>query len=414
MPLAVSSEDLTVIPLVKRAALSAPRRYFALAAVTALYFFLMAGSFNALGVVLPAMVSDLHLNWSEAGFGFTLLGLACGLISPLPAITIRHFGIVATLISAGCLLASGFAFLAMAVSKFEYDLGTLLIGCAFTLGGTVPGTYVVANLFEQSSRPMGLYFGIGGLGSIAGPLLYIGINSTLHGWRPFWWFCALATSLCSIIAALIVHGIPFDIAHDNTIRKRGWPARTALRSPAFWVIVTAYTGCLAISTTLHSFSVKHFTEHGLSATHAAEIMSMVALLAAAGAFIAGEAGRVAGGRILTGAATAALMLASATLLMPQSSLTLGVFIVTMGLGVGLSYVASAMLLLEYFGTRHNLELYATMCLISTAAAFGPWLGGLIHDSTGSFRMIFMAFAAIGLLLTLALAFLRRPSLQDEA
>lgn len=414
MPLAISSEDILVVTPADQTAPSTVRRYFALAAVTALYFFLMAGSFNALGVVLPAMVADMKLSWSDAGFGFTLLGLACGLTSPLPAMAIRRFGIVATLVTAGVLLALGFALLASALSKLQYDLGTLLIGCAFTIGGTVPGTYVVANLFEESSRPMGIYFGVGGLGSIAGPLFYLGVSSVFHAWRPFWWLCALVTGLCGVAAALVVRGIPFGHAHDDTIRTAGWPARAALSVPAFWVIVASYTGCLAISTTLHGFSVQHFTEHGLSSAHAAEIMSLVALFAAAGSFLAGEIGRIMGARVLTVAATGAMTLAAVDLLLPQSSLTLGVFVLTMGLGVGLSYVASAILLLEYFGTRQNLELYATMCLISTAAAFGPWFGGAIHDNTGSFRAIFMAFGALGLVLTVAVTFLRRPRLRDEA
>ncbi|MCQ9155945.1 MFS transporter [Acidomonas methanolica] len=414
MSLAVPSEDIVVMTPANPVLPSAARRFFALAAVTALYFFLMAGSFNALGVVLPAMVSDLRLSWSDAGFGFTLLGLACGLTSPFSALAIRRFGIVATLVSAGVLLALGFALLAMASSKLAYYLGTLLVGCAFTIGGTVPGTYVVANLFEQSSRPMGFYFGVGGLGSIAGPLFYLGVDDMFHGWRPFWWMCAGATGLCGIVAAFVVRGIPFDHVHDDRIRRAGWPAKAALRSPAFWVIVASYTGCLAISTTLHGFSVQHFTEHGLSSAHAAEMMSMVALLAAIGSFMAGEVGRIMGAQVLTVVATGAMTLAAVDLLFPQSALTLGVFVVTMGFGVGLSYVASAMLLLEYFGTRKNLELYATMYLISTAAALGPWFGGAIHDSTGSFRALFMAFGAMGLLLTVAVMFLRRPNLRDEA
>ncbi|GAC88966.1 hypothetical protein Gbth_029_012 [Gluconobacter thailandicus F149-1 = NBRC 100600] len=414
MSLAISSEDSIVVMPPDPIAASTVRRYFALAAVTALYFFLMAGSFNALGVVLPAMVADLQLSWSDAGFGFTLLGLACGLTSPLPAMAIRRVGIVATLSAASVFLALGFSLLAIASSKLEYDLGTLLIGCAFTIGGTVPGTYVVTNLFEQPSRPMGIYFGVGGLGSIAGPLLYLGVNNVFHAWRPFWWLCAFATGLCGIAATLVVRGIHFGHAHDNTIHIAGWPARAALSVPAFWVIVASYTGCLAISTTLHGFSVQHFTEHGLSSTHAAETMSLVALFAAAGSFLAGEVGRVMGARVLTVAATAAMTLAAVDLLVPQSSLTLGFFVLTMGLGVGLSYVASAMMLLEYFGPRQNLELYATMCLISTAAAFGPWVGGAIHDSTGSFRAIFMAFGSFGLVLTVAVSFLRRPRLREEA
>ncbi|GBQ18673.1 CynX/NimT family MFS transporter [Gluconacetobacter sacchari] len=419
MPLAAFNADRdVVIPQsgtdAARAGPSALRRVLVLAALTALYFSLMAGSFNALGVVLPAMVAALHLNWSDAGFGFTLLGLACGLTSPLPALLIRRFGIVATLGLASLLMAGGFSLLATATDVFGYDAGTLLVGCAFTIGGTVPGTYVVANLFAQSSRPMGIYFGLGGLGSIMGPLFYLALDHLFHAWRPFWWFCAIMTGVCGAAAAVAVRGLRFDHAHDDAIRAVGWPARAAFLSPAFWVIVAAYTGCLAINTTLHGFAVQHFTEHGLSSSHAAELMSLVALLGAGGSLLAGEAGRSVGARALTVTATVAMAVAALDLTLPQSAVTLGLFIAAMGLGVGLSYVASAMLLLDYFGTRYNLELYATMCLVSTVAAFGPWLGGLVHDGTGGFRPIFVALGALGVLLSLAVASLRRPRLRQGA
>lgn len=405
MPRAVSRNDIAGGLSVDPAALSKTRRHAALAVMTALYFLLMAGSFNALGVVLPSMVQDLHLNWSEAGFGFTLLGLACGLTSPLPALAIRRFGIVATLVGAAVLLGGGFALLATASDRLAYDLGTLLIGAAFTIGGTVPGTYVVTNLFADSGRPMGLYFGIGGLGSIAGPLFYLAVHHLFAGWRPFWWLFSLLTVLCGLGAALIVRGIPFE--EGDFVRTEGWAAGKALRAPSFWIIVISYTGCLAINTTLHGFAVQHFTENGLSADHAAEVMSLVALMASAGSLIAGETARKITARGLAACATAALSIAALDLLLPQGALTLGLFVIMMGLGIGLSYVAWAMLLLDYFGNRHNLELYATMCLISTAAAFGPWFGGAIHDGTGSFRLIFLALGAIGLLLTLAVGLLPR-------
>ena len=51
------------------------------AALSALFFLVSAGTFSSLGVLLPAMVRDLHWNWTQAGLGYAFLGVACGLSS---------------------------------------------------------------------------------------------------------------------------------------------------------------------------------------------------------------------------------------------------------------------------------------------------------------------------------------------
>jgi len=390
------------------------RRRIALVALTVLYFLLMADTFNSLGVVLPSMVTDLHLDWGSAGFGFMLLGLGCGLTSPLPAVLIRRVGTAPTLVLAGIVLAAGFACFACASSAFGYDAGAVLLGLGFTLGGTVPGTHVIATVSSQPARLMGAYFTGGSLGAIAGPMLYLGIAHFFGTWRPFWWVCGAATATAAIVAAFAVSGIrPYGAAKDGPAVP-GWPTRRALAAPAFWIIVAAYTGCLAINTTMHSFAVQHLTERGLSHDRAAEMMSAVAILGAVGAALAGVVGQRVGARVLTVLATLAMTGAALSFALPQTPATLACFTLTLGLGLGIVYVASAMLLLEYFGSRHNLELYSAMCLISTLAALGPWLAGRLRDSTGGFENAFAILGIIGLALSIAILLMRRPDAPGHA
>ena len=69
------------------------RPYLALSALSLLFFVITAGSFTSLGVVLPEMVVQLHWDWSQAGLGYTVLGVACGLASLAPALVIRRLGV---------------------------------------------------------------------------------------------------------------------------------------------------------------------------------------------------------------------------------------------------------------------------------------------------------------------------------
>ncbi|WP_374047273.1 hypothetical protein [Acinetobacter baumannii] len=73
-----------------------------------LFFLITAATFTSLGVVLPSMIEELGWSWTSAGFGFTLLGLACGLSSYVPAHTIRKFGVRITLLLGMVILVAGF------------------------------------------------------------------------------------------------------------------------------------------------------------------------------------------------------------------------------------------------------------------------------------------------------------------
>lgn len=62
------------------------------------YFLATATTFTSLGVVLPSMIAELEWNWTQAGLGFTLLGLTCGLASFLPTLLIRKLNVRFTLL----------------------------------------------------------------------------------------------------------------------------------------------------------------------------------------------------------------------------------------------------------------------------------------------------------------------------
>ena len=64
----------------------------ALASLSALFFLITAGTFSSLGVALPDMVKALRWDWTGAGLGFTLLGLATGLASYAPTVVTRRAG----------------------------------------------------------------------------------------------------------------------------------------------------------------------------------------------------------------------------------------------------------------------------------------------------------------------------------
>ncbi len=137
--------------------MSRSRRWILLGAFSLVGFLINASTFNALGVVLPAMVRDEHWNWAEAGFGFTILGAAVGSSSFLPALLIRRFGVRVTLLLGTAVMAAGFACLAQTHGIGLYFLGAGLCGVGYQMMALIPGTHVIAAMFKHRGLPFGLY-----------------------------------------------------------------------------------------------------------------------------------------------------------------------------------------------------------------------------------------------------------------
>ena len=179
-------------------------RAWLLVAVFSLVLFLItAATYNALGVVLPSMVTEGGWSWTEGGFGFTLLGAATGLLSFLPPMLIKRFGVRVTLLCGTAVMAAGFFCLAETHSVLLYFVGTTLCGIGYQMMALIPGTHVLAAVFKHRALPFGIYFTSGALGGVAGPFMVFGVMHAFHDhWRMFWLvqaFAAMAVGgLCAI------------------------------------------------------------------------------------------------------------------------------------------------------------------------------------------------------------------------
>ncbi|RKF23136.1 MFS transporter [Altericroceibacterium spongiae] len=389
-----------------------PLKYLVLFAFSALFFMLNACTFNGLGVVLPYMVQELGWAWAVAGLGFTFLGLSCGLASLAPAIAIRKIGIAKTMLLGGAVLAVGFICMAIAQSSYTYFLGTILLGIGFALCGTTAGVNVVSHSFRRSSTAVGIYFTAGGLGAVAGPLIVYATQEWTGEWRYYWVGAAVCAVLLSIFAAIVTTDRPKlqDEEDDRHVDREsgGWTARSALRTAQYYIVVGAYTAFLLINTTVHGFAVQHLSESGLTMGGAATVMSAIALVSAAGSAAAGLAGERMTPRHVAMLSLTATVIGTLALIGGGSWFTIPVTVLGLGIGFGFSYVSTAMLLIDLFGKRPNLELYSIMSLISTTAAIGPALGGMVRDENGSFSVVFLGCAALGFIFLVLLTWMRRP------
>jgi MFS transporter, OFA family, oxalate/formate antiporter len=385
--------------------------WLTLALMSASFFIITAATYASLGLALPAMVAELHWSWTEAGTGFGLLGLFNGITSAVPATLIRRFGVRVTLLVGSAVMALAFLCLARADGLLLYFAGASLAGLGFNLLDSVPGTYLLSRLFVRPSFPIGLFFTIGGLGGVAGPLLYLLVTGQTSNWRDYWLVAGALVVLTGIAAALLVDtktdaGGAAD--SDPDISTESWTLRAALQTRQFWIIAAAYAAFLFCGITANTVSVAHLTQHGVAAAIAISMMSVEGLVNSGARLAGGILTRFVGAKTLLAVSLASLIIGLLALSTARDVPMMLVYAAGIGIGYGLTFFAASILLLDYFGRGPYLELFATVNLIATVGAVAPTLAGLTRDQTGTFTPFFIGLSALVALVLLAVIAMRRP------
>lgn len=381
---------------------------------SALFFFGFAATFSALGVTLPSMVTELGWSWTQAGLGFTLLGVSCAASSFVPARLIRRFGVRAPLLLGTVVLAGGLLCLSRSQGLAPFFAGTILCGIGYQMLALIPGTHVLSAMFSRRSLVFGIYFTSGSLGGVAGPWIVLSIMSGFDGnWRMVWMVLAACIVVVGLLCTLIV-GRGSDThaqaaaAKPTAAAEEGWEVREALRAPQFWLIFGAYLAQLLVLSCVASMSVAHLTQLAITPAVAAGMLSLEAAVQVGARLLGGAIGEVVNRKLLMLFGLACTTIGVWTLSIATTPALLLAYAVLTGVGVGLTALSSTLLLLEYFGKKHNLELFSIICTLVAISSFNSLAGGAIRDATGSFALAFQLFGCVPALVFLATLITPRP------
>lgn len=393
------------------------RRWWVMGVISLIFFFITATTFSSLGGVLYVIASQLHWSLSAIGTCYSVLCLACGLSSPLPAAMMRRIGTRATMTSGAVLLVAGFLLAARAPGLAAFMGATALMGLGFTLTANIPSVYLLATWFPASApRVIGLYFMAGALGGVFGPPL---INALVEssGWRTYWLAMTLAAAALTVLCGLVVKDgaarapIGGEPAPSSAAETSGgdWSPRAAILTRQFVLIALTMLVVQTVVTTVHGMIVTHLARLGASTAFGQMIMSTLGLTDSVAKGLAGSvAARIGPRRLLIGG-LATLCISMVLLCFAASHVVACVFALVLGLGWGASWLSLHLLLLEYFGRSIAAEMISTATLITTIAVVGPIAAGRIADVTGTFEPFFYALAVLMLINALFCTTLRPPT-----
>jgi MFS transporter, CP family, cyanate transporter len=355
--------------------------------------------------VLDAIQADLGLSAAGAGL-LTALPVVCmGVFAPVGAAVARRIGRERAISCALALVAGGTLVRGLDGSRVTLFGGTLLAGIGIAMGGALLPGVVKAWFPARAGTVTGLYTA----GLVLGAMVASAATAPLMDALGTGWPAAIAAWGLLAVAALVAWA-----PATRRLRAAAEPVPGRVRLPWGSAVawrVTLYMGSqsLLYYAALTWLSPLYLAA-GWSAGRAGLLLGLFSLTQIFSALaIPALADRTGDHRpwiaLCVGVATAML---AAFGLAPTTAPWL--WAALLGLGVGGMFALALTLLVELAPTPAAAASLSGMALLVgyLLASTGPVLAGALYDATGSYRVLFLALAAIGLG-TLAVGVSIRPS-----
>lgn len=355
------------------------------------------GARSAFGLFLEPMTTARGWGRETFSLAMALQNLAWGIGVPLASMLSDRYGPARVLGSGALVYALGIAGMAQAESALALHVfGGVLTGSGIALTSFSIALAAMAKAVEPAHQSIVLGVGTaaGSLGQVLfSPVTQLFIGS--QGWPSALFFLAASASLILPLALLLP-------------RDDGSAASAALEQNVFEAIQEAiqHRGyvLLTIGFFVCGFHVAFITVHfpsyvadlGLPPHVGAYSLALIGLFNILGAFVSGIAGQryskklslavIYGTRAI---AITGLMLAT------KSAGTIYVFASLMGI-LWLSTVPlTSGIVAQVFGVRYMATLFGIVFFSHQLGSFsGIWLGGFLHDRTGTYDLVW--WAGVGL------------------
>jgi MFS family permease len=397
-------------------------------AAAALAAFGEVAFFNpVLGVFIPEFEREFGWSRTEISAGVTLGSLVSAVIAPFFGPLVDRYGGRRFVVGGSLLMVVGLACLSQMQTEWQFFI-------LYALGrGTASGLIGLAGSVTVSKwfvRRRGFAVGVMSLGSRAGfAVLPIGVQLIIDA--SSWRTAALALAGFVVMVAVLpslrwLHSRPeaFGLQPDGSQeaappgthprpfeREMSWSRQEAMRTRAFWLVTAAVALQSWAGGAINLHQIPHLVDSGLSAESAALTVSLLAVFAAAGAFLEGFLDGSLGSRWTF---VIGLLGSSAGMVVLMSVDGIGtalVFAFVYGLSWGLQVTSSQIVFADYFG-RGSLGAIrgASVPFQMGLNAIGPLVAGGAYDLTGSYLAAFIPFTIAYLIAAVAMVVARRPAL----
>jgi MFS family permease len=301
-------------------------------------------------------------------------------------------------------LGAAFFFAAGLTSLWQfYLLIGALVGAGVSLNGMVPASALLSRWYRaRLSTAIGIAYSSFGVGTL------VLVPLAQHLVAEFDWRGAyrIIGTMLLLAAPLVTVAIPWRRFTAGSPEQRpargkggaeGWTVRAALRSPVYWGLTQVFfftaAGMFAVLVQLVAF----FIDTGFSPLAAATAYGATGMMSAMSVMGSGFTSDRFGYRRVISASfvgTAAGMVLLILMAFTPRVWLLVLFVPTFGLCMGVRGPIVSSVSTRYFAGPSVAAIYGGIYAANAVgAAFGSFIGGLLHDLTGGYKIGF-AFALI--------------------
>ena len=369
-----------------------------------------AGAMFSLAVFLGAIAAETGWSRATISSAMTLNFLAMGVAGFAWGALSDRFGARPVVLAGAVLLGAGMLLSSRATTPWQFQAAYgVLVGVA--TGSFFPPMISVVSSWFDTRRSLAVSLVSVGVG--VAPMTMSPFAAWLLGrvdWRTAEAILGLLVWCTLIPVALLVRSAPIAAASGSSQPQAGGgDLSRALRSRAFVVFAATFFACCAA----HSGPIFHTVSYamgcGLPAITAVTIYSMEGVGGLAGRVVFGLLGdRIGAQRALViGLAIQAIGAGSYIFAsrLPEFYTVAMIF----GFAYGGTMPLYAVIARDYFGQRILGAVFGAAAMVSSLGmALGPWIGGLIFDTTRSYTLLYAGSAAIGVAAVVLALFFPRP------
>ena len=390
------------------------------------YGFGMSPVYYSWSIFAPRITAELGIDRGDIGGVFGLFNTLYQCVGLFVGLAITRFGLRRVMATGFCVTAVGLLVLAR---------GDTIVGCYVgfsALGGIgvgfstiVPAQTLGQNWFlRRRAFVIGTIFAFGGIvASLVAPADAWVLQN--YDWRMGWIVIAVLSLVLALLAGVAVRETPEALGQcldgvkpsrpvrtsssaARPVMANPWTAAQAIRTPQFALMLVCGVAYAVPWNTAVAHLTLHLTDLGYGEAVAIGLVGTMALISIAGRLLGAVGDWVAPQWVL--AVALALEGLGAAGLLLADDVTLGTLAITLiGLGFGLAFVSIPVVFSYFFGRRaFAVTSGIRMTITGVFGGLGPWLAGVVFDSTGSYTVPFLSLMCVGFAGATAAALMRHP------
>ncbi|MFC1957474.1 MFS transporter [Chloroflexota bacterium] len=389
----------------------------------------LSGSMFVYGFSAFFLPISQELGWKRAVMSapIAISRLEGALLGPVEGYLVDKFGPRKLMFIGVLLVGTGFALISRIHSLAMFYLIFFLfkgLGAGLI---TVSIQVAIANWFRKR-RGLGLGIALGGhnVGAMAVPAI-VWLIAT-RGWRGAALIIGIIMWVVQLPLSLIMRHRPEPYGYlpdgvseqqakeaeapgrkDSTLVEQNFTPMQAVRTRAFWFINIAYGSRMMITAAIPLHLIAFIQDLGHSAATGGSIMAIMGAFALIGRVGMGYLADILPKRFAFATCMTALAISMFMLANAQSVWQLVLWALIYGPGYGGGSPVMGAMVADYYGRKFFGTINGlTHIVMAVTTVVGPVFAGYMFDITGSYRLAFISFVAIGVVGAISAILATRP------